>query len=223
MVGNSEKETFLKIYACNAFNGLMKYSAIAHFIRPFILDIFKIYTDLLKADASIIKNFEDLIDLLEDDIVPFANNLSKLFIDMFFGYVQHSQQNFSINGSDSPDEDEDESEQEEEDTNFERCARACISSIRQILQVSATKIEPEIVSSLFDLIVWVFSDREQSYLQEGFNVLNLLLYKLDNFADDKYFLFFKVIVYAILGLPKQYIDDLRRRGDEFSLKYAEIL
>ena len=54
-------------------------------------------------------------------------------------------------------------------------------------------------------------------------MLNLLLYKLDNFADDKYFLFFKVIVYAILGLPSKYVDDLIRRGDDFSLKYADIL
>ena len=166
MVGSSEKETFLKIYACNAFNSLMKYPVIAEFIRPFIPDILKIYTDLLRADASIIKNFEDLIDLLEEDIVPFANNLSKLFIDMFFGYVQHCQQNFENNGSNSQDEgDDEESEEEEEDTNFERCARACISSLRQILQVSATKIEPEVVSNLFDLIVWVFSDREQSYIE----------------------------------------------------------
>ena len=98
MVGNTEKETFLKIYACNAFNTLMKYSTIAQFIRPFIPDILKIYTDLLPADSSIIKNFEDLIDLLEDDIAPFANNLSKLFIDMFFGYVQRYQKNFPGDG-----------------------------------------------------------------------------------------------------------------------------
>jgi hypothetical protein len=36
-------------------------------------------------------------------------------------------------------------------------------------------------------------------------VLNLLLYKLQHQTDTKYFIFFRVIVYAILGLPAQYI------------------
>ena len=35
---------------------------------------------MLKSDASIIKNFGDLIDLLEEDIAPFANDLSKMLI-----------------------------------------------------------------------------------------------------------------------------------------------
>ena len=73
----------------------MKYQCISEFIRPFIPDILKMYTDLLKADASIIKNFEDLIDLLEDEVAPFANNLTHLFIEMFAGYAQN-------NGNESP-------------------------------------------------------------------------------------------------------------------------
>ena len=73
------------------------------------------------------------------------------------------------------------------------------------------------------MIIWVFSDKEQNYIEEGFNVLNLLLYKLNNFADSKFYVFFKVIVYAILGLPQSYVDDLRKKGDNFSLKFADIL
>ena len=71
----------------------MKYEKIAEFIKPFIPDILKIYTDMLKADASIIKNFEDLIDLLEEDIAPYANDLSKMFIQMFVEYSQNNQDN----------------------------------------------------------------------------------------------------------------------------------
>ena len=71
--------------------------------------------------------------------------------------------------------------------------------------------------------MWVFSDKEQNFIEEGFNVLNLLLYKLDGYADNKYFIFFKVIVYAILGLPKTYVEDMRKRGDSFSLQFADIL
>ena len=54
-------------------------------------------------------------------------------------------------------------------------------------------------------------------------MLNMLLYKLENHADNKYFIFFTTIVYAILGLPKHYVEDLRRKGDNFSMKYADIL
>lgn len=61
----------------------MKYDPIAEFIKPYIPDILAIYTDLLQADTSIIKNFEDLINLLEEEIAPFANDLVQMFINMF--------------------------------------------------------------------------------------------------------------------------------------------
>lgn len=72
-------------------------------------------------------------------------------------------------------------------------------------------------------MVWVFSDQSLIFMEEGYNILNLLLYKLEGQANSKYFLFFRVIVYAILGLPQQYIQNLRAKGDNFSLKFAEIL
>ena len=49
------------------------------------------------------------------------------------------------------------------------------------------------------------------------------MYKLNGFADQKYFLFFKVIVYAILGLPSKYVEEMRSRGDNYSMKFADIL
>lgn len=30
-------------------------------------------------------------------------------------------------------------------------------------------------------------------------------------------------MYAILGLPQEYVDNLQKKGDEFSVKYATIL
>ena len=50
-------------------------------------------------------------------------------------------------------------------------------------------------------MVEVFADRSQLYIEEGYNILNLLLYKLDGPLDDRYYLFFKTIAYALLGLP----------------------
>lgn len=47
LVGNSEKENFLKIYACNAFNSLLKYNQIIEFIKPHLQEILRIYTSLL--------------------------------------------------------------------------------------------------------------------------------------------------------------------------------
>lgn len=88
LTGKGDKETFLKIYACHAFNSIMKYDSIAEFIKPYIPDILAIYTDLLQADTSIIKNFEDLINLLEEELAPFANDLVKMLINMFLGYIQ---------------------------------------------------------------------------------------------------------------------------------------
>lgn len=46
------------------------------------------------------------------------------------------------------------------------------------MQSSTTKINNEVGDTLFDLVVWVFSDKNQNYIEEGYNILNLLLYKL---------------------------------------------
>lgn len=69
----------------------------------------------------------------------------------------------------------------------------------------------------------MFSDPNQNYLEEGYNILNLLLYKMKDHVNPQYFLFFRVIVYAILGLPSGYIKSLNNKGDNFSLKFAQIL
>ena len=94
----------------------MKYSKIAEFIKPFIPKILQIYTDLLKADASIIKNFQDLIGLLEEDIAPYANDLAKMFINMFAEYTHKNPQDNQHYGKE--EEDDEDSGEDEEDTNF---------------------------------------------------------------------------------------------------------
>jgi hypothetical protein len=71
-------------------------------------------------------------------------------------------------------------------------------------------------------VVEVFADRSQLYIEEGYNILNLLLYKLEGPLDDRYYLFFKTIAYALLGLPPTLVERLRR-GNDFDRQYCEIL
>jgi hypothetical protein len=222
LVGNSEKEVFLKVYACNAFNSLMKYPQIAEFIRPSIPEVLRIYTDLLQTDPSIIKNFQDLLNLLEEEVAPYANDLCAMFIRMFFSYAQNESRE-SAQPQEGERDDEEDSSEDEEDTNFEACARACISSIRQILQADSTRLSEEVRGQLLELVVWVFSEQSQSYIEEGFNVLNLVLYRLEGPPSPSYFLFFRMIVYAILGFPQEQVAKIRSKGDPFSRQYADIL
>lgn len=69
----------------------------------------------------------------------------------------------------------------------------------------------------------VFADRSQLYIEEGYNILNLLLYKLEGPLDDRYYLFFKTIAYALLGLPPTLVERLRRGNNDFDRQYCEIL
>lgn len=71
-------------------------------------------------------------------------------------------------------------------------------------------------------MVNIFVDRSQIYIEEGYNILNLLLYKLKSLVQPKYFLFLKVIVYAILGVPQDYIANLRK-GSNFDRQFSEML
>lgn len=64
----------------------------------------------------------------------------------------------------------------------------------------------------------IFSDRSQMFIEEGYNILNLLLYKLTTAVENNYYLFFKVITYAILGLPPNFLQQLRR-GNDFDRRY----
>lgn len=75
---------------------------------------------------------------------------------------------------------------------------------------------------LFAIVVGIFEDRSQLYIEEGYNILNLLLYKLKGPVEPKHYLFLKVILYAILGLPQDYIAGLRK-GSSFDRQFAEIL
>jgi hypothetical protein len=81
------------------------------------------------------------LNLLEDDIAPFANDLVLLLINLFHNYSKqdssHAQQNLNSYGnstSEDNEDDDDDSFMEEDDSNNENIAKACISSIRQILQ-----------------------------------------------------------------------------------------
>ena len=76
---------------------------------------------------------------------------------------------------------------------------------------------------MFEVVLWIFSDRNQDYIEEGFNVLNLLLYKKEGRIPSEYLVFFRVIVYAILGLPHSYIQELRQKGGPQNHQYANIL
>jgi hypothetical protein len=68
------------------------------FVRPHLQDILRIYTSLLESDVSIIKNFEDLLNLLEEEIAPFANDLVLVLVNLFHNYAKQDapqQQNFA--------------------------------------------------------------------------------------------------------------------------------
>lgn len=67
---------------------MLKYPSIVEFVRPHLKDTLKIYTSLLEADLSILKNFEDLLNLLEEEIAPFANDLVLLLVSLFHTYAQ---------------------------------------------------------------------------------------------------------------------------------------
>jgi hypothetical protein len=111
---------------------------------------------------------------------------------------------------------------EEDDNNNENIAKACISSIRQILQAEKTEVANNVREELFGITINIFADKSQLYIEEGFNILNLLLYKLHNNIEPKYYVFFKTIIYAILGVPPNYINSLRN-GNAFDKQYAEII
>lgn len=68
-------------------------------------------------------------------------------------------------------------------------------------------------------MIKILSDPSQLYLEEGFNILNLLLYKLKEHVNPKYYIFLKVIIYAILGVPTEYINHLSQ-GNHFDKSFA---
>ena len=94
-----------------------------------------------------------------------------------------------------------------------------ISSIRQILQCESTDISSSNKEEMFNIVIKIFSDPSQLYIEEGFNILNLLLYKLKENVNPKYYIFLKVIIYAILGVPVEYINNLKH-GSNFDKSFG---
>ncbi len=93
---------------------MLKNNSIIQFVKPHLQDILKIYTSLLEADVTIIKNFEDVLNLLEDDIAPFANDLVILLINLFHSYSkQDSSQGQTSNSYGASNDEENEDDDDE--------------------------------------------------------------------------------------------------------------
>lgn len=83
-------------------------------------------------------------------------------------------------------------------------------------------VHPSIQDELFNIVVNIFGDKNQLFIEEGYNILNLLLYKSKEIIDSKYYIFFKVMIYGILGVPAEYIDSLKK-GNNFNRIFGETL
>lgn len=218
-----DSEVFLRIYACNAFNSLLKYPSIVEFVRPHLPNILQLYTALLEADLSVLRNFEDLLNLLEEEVAPFANHLLRLLLRLFRTYAhREGQQSYSACGVEVDEEDEQEGEEEEEEQQT-NVAKAVVSAVRQILQADATKLDSDVRQDLFEAVAAIFANPQQLFLEEGFNILNLLLYKQEEKIDPAHFLYFRAICWAVLGLPPSCLPSLASRHDPNSQLHLAIL
>lgn len=148
-VADSSLASILRVSACHAFNSLLKYEAIVSFVVPNVKNILGIYTSLLEADGSVIRNLEGLLGELEGALKPFADDLVDLLLGKFgqsFQFSKHppnSPSNCFSQGASREEENEEEDEEDEEnevDNDYEAVAKACMASIRQIMQAQEVNL-----------------------------------------------------------------------------------
>ncbi len=61
---------------------------------------------------------------------------------------------------------------------------------------------------IHNLLISIFSDPDLLYVEEGFNILNQIIFKSKNLKQD-YNIYFSVIIYGILPLNEAYIKSLK--------------
>lgn len=99
-------------------------------------------------------------------------------------------------------------------------SKACLGAIRQIIQAPDFVFEKD--DLIHNLLILIFSDANLLYVEEGFNILNQIIFKSKNLKTE-YNIYFSVIIFGILPLPVEYINALKNENSNYSNALLKML
>ena len=221
-------EIFLQIHSVHAFNSLLRYDFIINYTASYLSNILQVYTSLLEIEVSIIKCLEDMLAKFESHIQPYGNNLIEMLANMFFKYndlaskVKSGELKNNNQNSQNRNEEEDSDDEggDSADNNYVNSSKACLGAIRQIIQAPDFVFEKD--DLIHNLLISIFSDSDLLYIEEGFNILNQIMFKSKSLKQE-YNIYFSVIIFGILPLTAEYINVLKNENSSYSNALLKML
>jgi hypothetical protein len=169
-----------------------------------------------------------MLGKFESHIQPYGNDLIEILANMFFKYNElvskaksgESSMQKNSQHRNYDDEDSDYEGGESADNNYVNSSKACLGAIRQIIQVPQFVLEKD--NLIHNLLVLIFSDSEPLYVEEGFNILNQIIFKSKNLKQE-YNIYFSVIIFGILPLTENYVHTLKSQNSSYSNALLKML
>ncbi|EAS00014.1 importin-beta amine-terminal domain protein (macronuclear) [Tetrahymena thermophila SB210] len=178
----------VRVKASIALQYYIDQEGVKDLVRPGLSDMLSIYIKLMQQidNENLVCALECIVENFTNEITPFAYDLANHLSIAFYRYKEK-------------DLDEDQAGED-----GELPAAGCLQAINQILE---SPLEVGIYSKmendfLLKLIIDCLTDKDFHYLEEGFSLLNTLLFKSPCISNNLW-IFYPFICYAILGFPPQ--------------------
>lgn len=185
----------VRIKAANAFNCILRQKNAKELVRPLLQNILTIYLQLLeKYDLeSLVNSLESIIEGFSNQIGPFAVDLAKYLAKLFIKMFQKDAEMCS---------------NDDYDGEAELAAAGCLKTFTQLIdapitQESIVAMEKDVIS----LCEFIFSSESIDYIEDILVLMNSYLHKIETISPAIWF-YYQVIVYNIVGIPKQLWDNI---------------
>ncbi|EGR30486.1 hypothetical protein IMG5_130780 [Ichthyophthirius multifiliis] len=177
----------LKTQSSIALQYYINQEGVKDLIRPGLSDMLSIYIKLMNKldNDSLVSALEVIVSNFTEEIAPYAYDLAFHLSSVFYRY-----KNKEVG---------EEENCEDGEVSGAECLQAIINILEAPLEVQVyQKIEKDFLSKL---IVECFVDKEQRYLEEGFSILNILLFKMNQIPSSLW-IFYPFMCYCIIGVPQ---------------------
>ena len=113
-------------------------------------------------NQGIVNSLEEIIENFENEIAPYAEQLTKHLVNIFFKYC-----NKQCLADDSS---------EDEESSTELAATSCLEAIQRII-MSPLPDYCQIENNILPVLNFAFTQPENDFVSEALELLNLLLFK----------------------------------------------
>ena len=191
----NDKELPVRSCAAQALETLLKKQELRDFFLPNLQEILKVYLALVNEfeNETLIGSLKGIFEMYSEVIGPYAIDLTKSLVDLFFKCVEKEKK------AEEASDDASKNDKDLMESGF-----ACQSTLSSIEEVLRSTIDKSILPTLYTLVEPIlevgFSDECLDYLSEIAGILNTFIYNFEVLPDGLWS-WFVIVCYSVNGRP----------------------